>query len=190
MIKVIFKTIFIMSLFFNQITLAHEGKKNINTEKSTIEWHGKSLSGAHEGLVNFTSGFLNMDHGRITGGSFVVDMRSLHATDLKGEWLDKLNGHLKNDDFFGVDKHPTSKLVFKTVKKIDNHSYNITADLTIKGHTEEVSFVLRTEEGGANVNLRINRTKYGIKYGSGTFFDNLGDKTIDDYFTIKVHLVY
>jgi polyisoprenoid-binding protein YceI len=188
------KTIFtkLLALFafvtFGLSAHNHDGDKKINTSKSSIHWIGKKVTGQHDGTINFTSGKLTFKNGDIVGGEFIVDMTSINATDLEGEYQQKLNGHLKADDFFGVDKHPTSKLVFTKVEKLQTGTYQVTADLTIKGHTESVSFTLKGNDHQAQTSVKVDRTKFGIRYGSGSFFDNLGDKTIDDEFTLEVSL--
>jgi polyisoprenoid-binding protein YceI len=68
--------------------------------------------------------------------------------------------------------------------------FAVTADLTIKGISNPVSFDLATTANSATANVKINRTKYGIKYGSGSFFDNLGDKVIYDDFDLTVNLKF
>lgn len=181
----------IFALSFLSINLfAHgdDGEKKINVEKSTIKWEGKKVTGKHFGTIDFKFGSLTFTHGKITAGTFVVDMTSLNATDIEGEWQQKLNGHLKADDFFGVENHPTSTLVFKDIKEKSANVYSVNADLTIKGITKQVSFTLNYGNKKASTLVTVNRTKYGIKYGSGSFFDNLGDKTIDDDFTLEINL--
>ncbi|MEP0305210.1 MAG: YceI family protein, partial [Maribacter dokdonensis] len=101
---------------------------------------------------------------------------------------EKLEGHLKSADFFGVESNPTSKLVFTSVKPMNDNSYTVTGDLTIKGITKPVTLVVSMFENKASATLKIDRTKYDIKYGSGSFFDNLGDKAIYDDFDLVVDL--
>jgi len=117
-------------------------------------------------------------------------MTSLTATDLTGDYLGKLNGHLKSEDFFGTDKHTTSKLVFKKITDKGKGIYNITGDLTIKDVTAPITFDLTIKGANATTKFNVNRTKYGIKYGSGSFFDNLGDKAINDEFELTVNLQF
>jgi len=118
-------------------------------------------------------------------------MNSLSCSDLKaGEGKEKLEGHLKSADFFGTDKYATSTLVFKTVASKGNNVYTVTADLTIKDKTNPVTFDLTVKGNTASAALKVDRTKYDIKYGSGSFFDNLGDKAIDNEFELKVALVF
>jgi len=117
-------------------------------------------------------------------------MNSLTATDLTGEYQGKLNGHLKADDFFGTEKHPTATLVFKKIVAKTASVYAITADLTIKGITKPVSFDLTVNANSATTAFKVDRTKYDIKYNSGNFFQNLGDKTINDDFELAVALKF
>jgi len=164
--------------------------KKIDAAKSDIHWVGKKVTGQHEGTVNFKDGSLVFKGADVKGGKFTVDMNSMTATDLSGEYQGKLNGHLKSDDFFGTEKFPTSTLTFKKVAKKSAGVYTVTADLTIKGKTNPVTFDLTVKGNTASAKLVVDRTKYDIKYGSGSFFDNLGDKAIYDNFDLTVNLVF
>jgi polyisoprenoid-binding protein YceI len=130
------------------------------------------------------------DESALTGGEFVVDMSSLAATDLEGENKQKLEGHLKSDDFFGVAEHATSTLVFTDIKAKGKNSYEVTGDLTIKGITKPVTFDVSVYGNKATASLKIDRAQYNVRYGSGSFFDNLGDKTIYDEFDLIVDLEF
>jgi polyisoprenoid-binding protein YceI len=110
----------------------------------------------------------------------------------------KLTGHLKSDDFFGVDKHPTA--TFKIVEATPiatqtpgGPTHTVKGDLTIKGQTQSVSFpatiTVAGDKGEANATVMVDRTLYGIRYGSGKFFQNLGDKMISDEFELRLKLV-
>lgn len=164
--------------------------KNINTTTSTIEWVGKKVTGQHNGTVNFKDGALVFKGKKLKGGIFTVDMTSLTATDLSGEYQGKLNGHLKADDFFGTEKFPTAKLVFKKIGTKSANVYNVTADLTIKGITKPVTFILTVNGNTATTAFNVDRTKYGIKYNSKSFFESIGDKAIYDEFELKVALKF
>ncbi len=164
--------------------------KNINTTTSTIEWVGKKVTGQHNGTVNFKDGAIVLKGKKIVGGIFTVDMTSLTATDLSGEYQGKLNGHLKADDFFGTDKFPTAKLVFKKIGTKSPNVYTVTADLTIKGITKPVVFDLTVNGNTATTAFNVDRTKYDIKYNSKSFFESIGDKAIYDEFELKVALKF
>jgi len=185
--KKVANTILILAISVSAAAATTPVKKKVNASQSTIEWKGTKVLGAHTGTIDLKEGYLEMDGNKLTGGKFVVDMTSLVCTDLEGEMKGKLEGHLKSDDFFGVDKYATSTLQITSARKIDN-GYAVTADLTIKGTTKPVNFDLIMENNAAMAKVVIDRTKYGIRYGSGSFFDNLGDKTISDDFELTVSL--
>jgi polyisoprenoid-binding protein YceI len=164
--------------------------KKIDVSKSSINWLAKKVTGQHNGTVNLKDGALVFKGNKLAGGSFTADMTSITATDLTGEYLGKLNGHLKSDDFFSTEKNPTSTLVFKTIGAKGNNVYTVTADLTIKGITKPVTFDIIATENTATTTFKVDRTKYDIKYGSKSFFESIGDKAIYDDFELTVALKY
>ncbi|MFT5963322.1 MAG: polyisoprenoid-binding protein YceI [Flavobacterium sp.] len=164
--------------------------KKIDASTSTLNWVGKKVTGQHEGTVNIKDGALVFAGKKLTGGTFTVDMTSLTSTDLSGEYQGKLNGHLNSADFFGTEKFPISTLVFKTIGAKAKDVYAVTADLTIKGKTNPVTFDIAVSGNTASTKFKVDRTKYDIKYGSGSFFDNLGDKAISDDFELAVALKF
>ena len=117
-------------------------------------------------------------------------MTSINTTDLEGDYKNKLDGHLKSADFFGVETHTTSKLVFTKVEASGKNSYKVTGDLTIKGITKPVTFDVSIYGSKATATLKVDRAEYDVRYGSGSFFDNLGDKTIYDEFDLVVDLEF
>ncbi|MBT8307307.1 MAG: YceI family protein [Maribacter sp.] len=165
-------------------------KKEVKTEESTVTWKAYKVTGSHTGTVNLIDGALMFDEGKLSGGNFTVDMASLISTDLEGEYKGKLEGHLKSDDFFGVATHPTSSLVFTSVEASGKNSYEVTGDLTIKGTTKPITFDISIYGSKATATMKIDRAEYDVRYGSGSFFDNLGDKTIYDEFDMVVDLVF
>jgi polyisoprenoid-binding protein YceI len=165
----------------------------LDVSKSTVKWTGKKILGSHWGYIQFSAGNVHVENGAVKNGQFTIDMNSIDNQDLTPETgRDMLLGHLKSDDFFSVSAHPTTQLALKTVTAAGNHS-NVVADLTIKGITHEVTFpakiALTDKQVTATAEFNINRTKWGIKYGSGSFFADLGDKAIRDEFKVEVHLV-
>ncbi|GIZ08608.1 YceI family protein [Flavobacterium sp. UMI-01] len=164
--------------------------KKIDVSKSLITWTGKKITGQHEGTIKFKEGRLEFKNNKVIGGNFVADMTTLNNTDQTGSSKAKLEGHLKSDDFFGIYNFDTSLLTFKTITDKGNNVYTIIASLTIKGKSNPIIFDLIVKGNTATANLSVDRTKYDIKYGSGSFFDDLGDKTIYDQFDLKVNLVF
>ncbi len=161
--------------------------KKVNITSSTIHWKGKKPLGSHEGTIVLKEGFFEMENEVITGGTFVIDMASMSSTDLEGETKGQLEGHLKSDDFFGVDNHPTATLVITDAKKTTS-GYDMTGDLTIKGTTKSINFHMDVNGNTAKTALKIDRTKYNVKFGSKSFFENLGDKFVHDNFELDITL--
>lgn len=183
------KSIAVAFVAFATITVTAQTKK-IDASKSNIEWVGKKVTGQHNGTVNFKDGALVFKGKKVSGGVFTVDMTSLTATDLTGEYKEKLDGHLKADDFFGTAKFPTATLVFKKIVVKAANFYTVTANLTIKGITKPVTFDLTVNGNTATTAFNIDRTKYDIKYNSKSFFESIGDKAIYDEFELKVNLKF
>ncbi|MBT8281442.1 MAG: YceI family protein [Muriicola sp.] len=164
--------------------------KSVKTDESSVMWKAYKVTGSHTGLIQLTAGELTFDEDVLVGGNFTVDMTSLIATDLEGGSKAKLEGHLKSDDFFGVSNHPSSTLVFTNVKANGKNSYEVTGDLTIKGITKPITFDVSIYGNKATATAKIDRAEYNVRYGSGSFFDNLGDKTIYDEFDLVVDLEF
>lgn len=165
-------------------------KKEIKTDKSKVVWKGYKVTGSHEGTISIKSGSLTFSDDKLTGGEFVMDMTTINSTDMEGEYKGKLEGHLKADDFFGVEKYPTAALVFTKVEASGKNAYNVTGDLTIKGETHAITFVVSIYGNKATASLKVDRTKYGIKYGSTSFFEGLKDKAIYDEFDLVSDLEF
>jgi polyisoprenoid-binding protein YceI len=170
-----------------------------DVQNSTVVWTGKKVTGEHTGTVKISNGSLSVDNNKLVGGQFDIDLNSIACTDLTDkEYNQKLIGHLKSDDFFGVAKYP--KASFKVTKaeaiagaKAGENNYNITGDLTIKGVTKPVTFPATVKVSGnkadATAKITVDRTLYDIRYGSASFFDSLGDKAINNDFTVDLKLV-
>lgn len=166
----------------------------VNPAKSSITWVGKKVTGEHTGKVNFQDGTIVTDGKAFTGGTFNVNMKSITCTDITdAETNGKLIGHLSSPDFFDIANHGVAKLVVTKVAKTGANTYDVTGDLTIKGITKPISFpatVVVTPTGAtAKATVKVDRTNYDVKYGSGKFFEGLGDKAIYDDFTLELDVV-
>ena len=161
----------------------------VNPSSSVLKWTGKKVTGEHHGKIKLKSGSFEMNNNKIVNGQFVIDMTSISNEDLQGEWHDKLVGHLKSDDFFSVEKYPEATLTVTGSTKFKNGQAKINGNLTIKGITQPIEFEVVQNKGKFAAVITVDRTLYNVRYGSGKFFDNLGDKTIYDNFTLEVELV-
>lgn len=167
---------------------------NVDAGASVVAWTAEKVTGKHTGTAKIKSGSLQFVDGKLTDGAFEIDMNSIACTDLEGEWAGKLVGHIKSDDFFGVATYPTASLdITRVIPQDTKGNYKITGNLTIKGKTNPITFKANATEANGTVtasgDLIVDRSLYDVKYGSGSFFDNLGDKTIYDEFMLKVSLV-
>lgn len=186
--KNIFSLLFLVASILMSFTfLPHQDHVQVNTDTSTIKWIGSKVSESHEGTIKIESGKLILDHGKLVGGEFVIDMNSIDNTDIKEEkYSKKLEDHLKDEDFFNVEKYPVSFLKIKELFLINDgdSSYKIKADLTIKGITHEIEFDADVKIQGtsfeASANIKIDRTKWNIVYNSGNLFTDLGSRLILD----------
>jgi len=167
---------------------------SVDVTSSNVIWTGYKVTGQHHGTITLKKGTLVFDNNLLVGGNFSIDMRSIRNTDMAGSGgAEKLEGHLRSDDFFSVEKHPTADLtITKVIPYGTAGDYRVYADLTIKGKTEPVKFMANvTDIGGAmkaTANITVDRSLYDVRYGSGSFFENLGDKAISDDFDLSVEL--
>lgn len=190
------KSLFTMAVVATLLAFKPSAKTEtftIDTERSSIEWTASKVTGKHNGTVKLSAGSLLFNGNSLAGGAFTADMTSITVTDIQGDMSQKLIGHLKNDDFFAVDKHPSSQFKITKVSPAGTGQVNITGDLTIKGITQSVTFpAVVKRQGNAVVavakNVKIDRTKYDIKYRSNSFFGSLGDKAIEDEFLLSINL--
>lgn len=164
-------------------------KSEINIDKSSVEWTGNKIGGAHNGMIKVKSGYLEFKGDNIVSGKVTIDMNSITNTDLKDEeYNQKLVGHLKSDDFFGVEKHPTSTFEITKAAKFEDGKATVSGTLTIKGKSETISFDVSKKGDMYTTQLKVDRSKFDVRYGSNSFFDNLGDKAIDDLFILDIQL--
>ena len=191
--KILFTIALAIATTFSFATNPHIDNVSVNTKNSTINWIGSKISSSHEGTVNILKGALNIDHGTLVGGQFSIDMQSLATTDMSEEYNKKLDGHLKNEDFFNVSEFPTASITIINVVRGSGNSYKIMANLTIKGIIHPISFAADVNVNGKNflatAKIKIDRTKWDIKYNSGNYFKDLGDKLILDEIEFDIFLL-
>jgi polyisoprenoid-binding protein YceI len=171
------------------VSAGAQNKLTADTTATKLLWLGEKVTGQHTGTIKLQSGWLNWKDNKIVSGEFNIDMASLKES----ENNKILMGHLKSDDFFGVVKFPLAKLIVTGSTPFDKGTGVVTGTLTIKDVTNPIEFkaTMQKKDEGTwfFANITVDRTKYNIRYGSGSFFDNLGDKTIYDEFKLKVNLL-
>jgi hypothetical protein len=166
---------------------------NADVASSVITWKGSKPTGAHNGTIMLKEGSLNLEAGKLTGGSFVIDMSSMKNVDLDAESGAKIVGHLSSPDFFDVATYATSKFVITSVAEVEG-KLAVTGNLQIKDVTKSITIPATLVSDGSvttfeSEKFNVDRADFNVKYGSKKFFDNLKDKFIDDMiefsFTVK-----
>ncbi len=167
----------------------------VDTSASQIMWEGAKPTGKHNGTIMLSSGTIHLNEGNVEAGEFVIDMNSINDEDLEGEDKANLEAHLKGTvegkegDFFNVKEYPTAKF------EMTGYENNmVKGNLTIKDKTHAIEFPATVTMEGDKIMLKsetfeIDRTKWGVNYGSKSVFPNLGDKFINDTMKITVSLV-
>ena len=162
---------------------------NIETAESQIIWTGREVStSSHYGTLDFVSGNFEISNSTIVNGEFIVDMTSINNQDMEGDSKVRLEGHLKSDDFFSVESHPIAVLSINSSELISDGKWNVSGDLSIKGFTHPVNFEMVSTSEGWSANLVFDRSKYDVRFRSGSFFENLGDKLIYDDIELSINL--
>lgn len=162
-----------------------------NSDSSTIYWKGSKPTGEHNGTIAIEKGNFTITNGEITSGEFIIDMNSIVNLDLEagGKYNTKLVNHLKSADFFDTAVYPNAIFKITGTEKKGNQTL-IKGDLTLKDKTNPVSFLADLNLNGNNLNVKsetfkIDRSKWNVRYGSKSFFDDLADKFIEDMMEIS-----
>lgn len=187
-------TTFILSLATALSVLESPAPPTVNKAESQVRWEASKVTGTHWGYVPMKNANLEIKSKKITGGSFDMDMVNLTVEDLKEEpSKGNLTKHLKSDDFFSVEKFNASTFKITEAKTTNGTDYTISGTLTIKGISQPLSFPAKVSIAGnkltATGQITFDRTKYDIKFRSGNFFENLGDRMIYDEVKLDVKLV-
>ena len=166
----------------------------IDAAKSTIGWVGKKVTGSHNGIIRIADGNLALTDGKLAGGNFTIDTRSISILDITDLNTNaQFAGHLASEDFFGIEKYPTATLEITSVSQGGNNTYHVAGELTIKGISHPIEFDaevgdIQGDTLQASGKLIIDRTKYDMRFRSGNFFKDLGDTLIYNDFTLNVLL--
>ena len=171
------------------------GSYNLLADSSKVAWLGTELTtNTHYGSLRAQSGNLKIDKDGEVVGNITINMQSILVEDLKGRSKEVLENHLKSDDFFGTNNFPTATLEFRSLNLYNNDGAHIfNGNLTIKGITNEVEFsaklIKQTPLLHAVGKLVFDRSKYNVRFRSGSFFDDLGDKLILDDIEVDINLI-
>ncbi|MFZ2284814.1 MAG: YceI family protein [Lutibacter sp.] len=185
---ILFAMVFAAFSFVSKSAFAQDNFK-VNVENSKLTWKGYKPTGSHTGTITLASGNITVKNNKLTGGSFVANMNTIKDNDGSA----KLEGHLKNADFFDVTVFPTAKFDI-TKSEIKGAKIHVTGNMTIKGITKQITFPATLAVNKQNATLtsdtfQINRADFNVKYKSKTFFNDLKDKFINDEFDFQVTIV-
>ena len=171
-----------------------KGEYQIDKTKSVVRWIGRTPVKFHDGTIDIQEGNFFVDDNGILNGNIIIDMESINCTDLSGGGKKSLEEHLMNDDFFSVNKFKTSKINISSEMKPNNGLIDFKGNLEIKNISNPISFkssISKTPEGKytASSKLTFDRSMYNVKYKSKSFFDDLGDKFINDDIEIELEII-
>ena len=162
----------------------------VNTENSTVSWIGKKISKQHNGTVGLKEASFKIEDNKFVSGVFIVDMDIMtDESHPDPNEPGRLIGHLKSDDFFGVEKYPEAKLEITGSDEFKDGKAKVNGKLTIKGKTHPISFVAERTGLSFKADMTFDRSLYDVRYGSGKFFEDLGDKAIFDEIEISVSVI-
>jgi polyisoprenoid-binding protein YceI len=174
----------LMAVMASLLLLSSLSAQTLNVSEAEIHWKGSKSYEYHEGTLNISSGSLTFKNDVLVGGNFTVDMNSILCTDLPEKDAAKLVRNLKSNNFFAVAKHPEANLTFTSITVTDG-GYEVTGDFTIRGITNSEIFMLQIEDNKATADLKIDRSKYNIKFASGSFF-----KQVNTYYRLSKNLFF
>ncbi|MCH8546392.1 MAG: YceI family protein [Cryomorphaceae bacterium] len=172
-----------------------------DVSSSAINWKGfKTYSkGDHVGTINIKEGEFKTEGDMLVGGSFIIDMNTIHCTDLADdeESYGKLVGHLKSDDFFAVEEHPESRFVITDITEEANDEKNTThiikGNLTMRDITKNISFPAKVKVENGSVTIKspefaIDRTKWNVMFRSSGIEGVAKDNLIDDKILLELNV--
>jgi len=176
-----------------------DGRHQLDLPECRVEWLGRNLLGRHTGSVDIKEGYLDFDDGHLVGGVILFDLHTLQCDDLAGTpQHDVLIAHLHDHDFLDVGNHPEARLQIlhaePTGEPTGAPNLEVRAALTLRGVTSpiDVTVAAGLAPGGrpaAQAAFAIDRTRWGILYGSGRFFHRLAGHLVNDLIEFQVRIV-
>ncbi|MFP4845072.1 YceI family protein [Winogradskyella sp. PE311] len=173
-------TLFICSLIS---ILTFGQSKSIDTKKSTLEWTGKAAFNAYalSGTLKAKSGEILIENDSIKTLKIVIDMKSLNHENKD------LKSHLRGKDFFEVKTYTKAIFLLEDAVRIQNRTAKLRGKLTIKDITKTETFTIKLDEVYSELtfDITIDRTDYGVKFNSPSFFKKMKENAIADDFKLK-----
>jgi len=172
--------------------LPGDGQYTMDPKVTVVQWKGQKLGMTETGTISVRSCILSIQNSQLVSGNVVVEMNAIKPTSQEGLAARNLAEHLRSEDFFDVANHPTASFALESGKADGRGGLILDGKLNIKGITQPVSGTLSFSSSDpvvATVGMTFNRADFDVRYGSGTFFDNLGDDMISDEVVLQMALV-
>ncbi|NER18186.1 YceI family protein [Spongiivirga citrea] len=175
------------------LLLAHSSKAqtfDLKNKKQQLEWTGKAAFKAYSltGTLNVEKGTIKITDNTITKLEIVVNMKSLDHDN--GD----LKSHLRGADFFNVNRYKKAAFRLSKPVSLDKESSVLAGMMTIKEktHGENIEVIISRSENTITLSFdhTMDRTTYGIKYNSPSFFKSLKQNAIADEFSLKGKLEF
>jgi len=166
----------------------------VNVSQSEVGWSAKSVTDTHLGKIKLTKAELQFQDSRLVGGSFEVDMNSITVTDITdAQHNQDFINHITTEDFFEVNRFPTASFRITEVARESGNDYRVKGVMKIKEREQPVEFiatVTSTPTGTRTAaTLTIDRTAFGIEYGSQGKRGSEKDWFIHNEFVLNVNVV-
>jgi rhodanese-related sulfurtransferase/polyisoprenoid-binding protein YceI len=171
----------------------------VDTGQSIINWFGRNKTTTHRGMLRFSSGEFSFYSGELEG-AFEVDMTSIENIDLEGDPRQpQLIGHLKSADFFFVEMFPRASFTITSARRIEAvpsslPNFRVQGIFNLRGAKKEIEFSataspLQDGELKVETHFDIDRTRWGVLYGSSRFFEHLGYHLVYHHVSLQLRLV-
>ncbi|MDP3800381.1 MAG: YceI family protein [bacterium] len=175
------------------VAVLADGAYVVDVPNSELKWEGKKkfIPGYYDrGIIKIQSGSFVVSSGVVESGELTVDMSTIDVESTgRGSDESRLAKHLKSADFFDATNFPTAKFELVKITPVTGLDHTAEGSLTIKGITKAVNFPVKiySDLGGVVVEGKavIDRSLWNVRYGSETFFDNLGNNVIENNFSVS-----
>lgn len=168
----------------------------VDLKSSMVHWKGFKPGGSHYGVLSLKSGELHIEGNKLKSGTFVLDMNSINAQDLKDEKeKTQLENHLKSADFFDVENYPEGTFTITGVEELTGEfTHRISGNLKLKDTVKNITFNVNISKEddlykATSATFMIDRVQWGVNYGSKNIFKDLKDSFIDDEMEVTIMLV-
>lgn len=172
----------------------------VDTSASSVRFTGHGVGKNHPGTFQLSSGQVNLAKKKISGGEFIINIKSMDMEQKEAMFQEKLKPHLLSGDFFDAEKFETARFVITKVEpyKADNSdtsiiegaNFNVSGNFTLKDATKNITFPARIDLDQntvrAKANFDIDRTQWQMNFGNDK---TLGDKFISETVNINLNIL-